>query len=998
MRHHKYSILFSIFILFILFSNCDKKDATSPKDTTSPIVAITSPIDGSVVHETINIIISVSDNSEIDKVQLLIDGIEVNNLKKENDLYKYSWETYSIENGTEHTLIARATDSEGNTGQSDIIAVTVNNEGFSPQSVILQSPVVSGSNITLNWSASNDADFDHYELLRTYAEVDTYSVVFSDSSSQKVVFTDSVIQNTSYEYYIKVVDKAGLFSESNHQTVEYTQFLPPIPQNFSAIVNGCFIDLSWNPIDIPDFSRYVILKKTTNISQIDSIIIKQMSESSYSDSVSQFNEYEYSLITFDDFGNFVISDKFSFSLSDFQPQTPIMYDPIIDGSNISLKWSKNTDVDFLSYQVYRSQNGSDMELINQIQVQDDTTLIDEVTQGLAYLYLVTVNDKGGLQANSNTISISAADFSPNPVQLISIDLNGDVISLEWSQNSDTDFKNYRIEQSKDGGTFENLFEVPERTTLLKSFSVEQYHDYSYRIICIDIASLKAESNILQISKENFLPNDVNFISANLSGDVITLNWQYLPDIDFKKFEIVRNNITIAEIPDSLENSFQDIVVQGQDYNYQVKVVDTAELENISNTKTILSNEFYPPSVEINNISYNGSGILIEWTPSSIPDYHSIKIFRSTDSSFTDITIIQTITDKNQAEYIDYSIQTENSRYFYKLEINDTGNLSAISNWKYLSFYDEILICSEYDGNQRNRDLVMVECDGYNKRKIWSKDAGTGASSISVSVSPNGKYGFMRASDGWYFIDILQEKTTFVKNCEFSVSDHNQFWTFDNSKVYFADKGLYEYNVQNNTVNLIDSNAQDDMSYSKDANLLVYRKSRSIYKYDGFNYSEVIQFQEPERPVYLKINPIGTKVYFYLEQAHYPSIRSVDLIDGSITEVPETNYTQNQILLLNAFSTFISDNLIFCKYSGSQGGGPGMATLNLVNGNFNLAYSYDYSSYPWGLCDMSNNFSKVCFNKVHSIVVLNVSDFSIFSEIDGWGITRSVWVKNRWSSN
>jgi len=1082
MKHQKYFVVLVISVISIFFIACENAD------TISPIVAITSPIDGSVVHETVNITISVSDNSKIDDVQLLIDGIKVTNLVKDSDLFKYPWETYSIENGTDHTLIARATDSDGNSGQSDIIAVTVNNEGFSPQSVIIQSPVISGSNITLNWSASNDADFDHYELLRTYGEVGTYSVVFSDTSSQNVVFTDSVIQNTSYEYYIKVIDKAGLFSESNHQVIKYAQFLPPIPQYFSAIVNGCFIDLSWNPIDISDFGKYIILKKTTNISQIDSIVIKQMSESFYSDSVSQINEYEYSLIAFDDFRNYSTTDTVSFSVSDFQPETPTMYNPIIDGSNIVLKWSGNTDIDFQSYQIFRSQNGSEIESINQIQAKDDTTYVDEVTQGLSYIYLVTVNDYGGLQANSNTISISAVEFNPTPVQLLSIELNGDIISLNWSQNTDTDFNNYRIEQSIDSGDYENLIEISERNTLLKSISVEQYHNYSYKIICVDVASLEVESNILQIEKERFLPSEVNLLSVDLSGDVITLDWNYSPDVDFQKFEIIRNNITISELTDSLGNSskdtvtqgldysyqievydiadlksvsdiktilagdflpsdviltsvnlsgdvvtlnwnyskdvdflkyevirnseiideitdydkktYDDTVVQGVDYDYQIKVIDTGELENSSNTITILADEFYPPSVEISNISYNGSGILVEWTPSIIPDFQYMEIIRSTDSLFTDQNVIETISDNNQSEYIDYSVQTENSRYFYKLEINDTGNLSAISNWKYLSFYDEIMFLDFFDNNSQP-DLILVESDGYNTRPIIFD-----LHLNYFDVSPDGKYALMNHNSQWLLIDIYSQSSKIIMDEQYWIGRTKIMWTGDSKKVYFFDAHqIFEYDVNSNTVNHIVGayEPSDERIYqmyvSEGSGKVVYNKLVYWQQYEAY---DVFVYSNGEHKNITNTGGEPTGWHQYYEE------NPVINYDGSTVFYTREGIMWKNDLNLNTETQFITaygwllsesifshegTNLFITWHQPPGDYAYGLYDINTNDGTITKMYDGKAT-----LQDISTDGEKILFNSEESDyqIIMNRITYQIETQIPVSLKSKARWVKNRWS--
>jgi len=50
MEHRKYFVVLVLSIISIFFIACENADKISP------IVAITSPIDGSVVHETVNIV------------------------------------------------------------------------------------------------------------------------------------------------------------------------------------------------------------------------------------------------------------------------------------------------------------------------------------------------------------------------------------------------------------------------------------------------------------------------------------------------------------------------------------------------------------------------------------------------------------------------------------------------------------------------------------------------------------------------------------------------------------------------------------------------------------------------------------------------------------------------------------------------------------------------------------------------------------------------------
>jgi hypothetical protein len=723
-----------LFLFIALISGCEETPTSANNDDkTPPIVTIAYPTDGSEVHETVPIKISATDEGGIDSVIIFIDGINLGEILEIEGVYEYYWETSAIEDSTTHTIIAKATDQAGNTGQSELVTVTVNNMGFAPLPVILEKPEVNGAFITLRWSSSNDIDFNRYELFRSEEGENLFNIIFSNSLSHQVVFKDSVIQSTGYEYYVRVLDNSGLFSESNHRIVEYSEFIPPIPENFYGEIKGGSIDLNWNPVNISDFGKYIILKNTTNLSLIDSIKIAEMNASSYSDSVSQYNDYEYQLYVFDNFGNYSSTNPISFSSADFQPQIPILYEPIVEGSKVYLSWSLNTDLDFEYYEIYRSKNGSQIELINQIAIQNDTSFTDIVSQDGSYDYLISVIDQAGLTTNSNLVSIPLEVFFPKPVQLLSVNVNAETVSLNWTQNIDIDFSFYRIEQSTDGGDFTGILDIDNQSMTATKFNVVQYHDYSYRISCMDSVSLESHSNILHLEKEVFLPSPIQLTSLTLSGDQISLEWNYSTDSDFLKFEIFRNDVTISEIYNSEIRSFIDVVSQGLNYTYKVKVVDKALLETISNEKLIYSYEFYPPTLDIESISYSTSGVVLEWVSELIPDFQFIEILRASDSLFSDQELIATITDQNKYEYVDNTIVSKNNRYFYKIKVIDSANLESISKWTYITFYHDIAFLGHFD-NYSGMDLVLIESDGYNNRVIWSKE---GTSAMNIAVSPNG---------------------------------------------------------------------------------------------------------------------------------------------------------------------------------------------------------------------------------------------------------------------
>lgn len=93
-------------------------------DTTLPATTVTSPANNASISGNVVITATASDNIGVTKVELLIDGTV-----RSTDItspYSFSWLTTQFTNGA-HSIRTRAFDAAGNSSQSSLITVTVNN-------------------------------------------------------------------------------------------------------------------------------------------------------------------------------------------------------------------------------------------------------------------------------------------------------------------------------------------------------------------------------------------------------------------------------------------------------------------------------------------------------------------------------------------------------------------------------------------------------------------------------------------------------------------------------------------------------------------------------------------------------------------------------------------------------------------------------------------------------------------------------------------------------
>ncbi|MBT5215312.1 Ig-like domain-containing protein, partial [Candidatus Woesearchaeota archaeon] len=142
----RFSVISLIFSLLFILSCEDKKDTTPPE------VTITSPTNGSKVNEVITVSCMSTDNKEVSKVELWVDGVNTG-LTDETEPYSFQWNTTTYKDG-DHTLIVRSYDSSDNEGDSPPITVKVDNTVSVPVGVSVKSVNFLNGGFSIDWSKS----------------------------------------------------------------------------------------------------------------------------------------------------------------------------------------------------------------------------------------------------------------------------------------------------------------------------------------------------------------------------------------------------------------------------------------------------------------------------------------------------------------------------------------------------------------------------------------------------------------------------------------------------------------------------------------------------------------------------------------------------------------------------------------------------------------------------------------------------------------------------
>lgn len=193
-------------------------------DSTNPVVSITSPQNNSSSQGDVTLMISASDNSDIARVKIFVDGV-----------YKYTAHypgpynaTITLPNGT-HSVYAEAVDINGNTSISNTVNITKLADTTPPVifGVVSSFPVgVMTGQIGFKIYWYTDESATGYVSYGTSPGVYTQNsnTVSSSSTNYGTVNLSGLINNVRYYYVVKATDQFGNMTISP----EYSEVARPL--------------------------------------------------------------------------------------------------------------------------------------------------------------------------------------------------------------------------------------------------------------------------------------------------------------------------------------------------------------------------------------------------------------------------------------------------------------------------------------------------------------------------------------------------------------------------------------------------------------------------------------------------------------------------------------------------------------------------------------------------------------------------------------------------
>lgn len=553
-------------------------------DTTPPVATLSAPVTQTSVSGTVAVTGTATDDVGVAGVQLLVDSAVVSSATAPFDTVTLNWDSTAVVNGT-HTLVLRATDAAGNSGQSSPVTVTVNNPDTTPPTVPsnLQTQVVDNATIQLSWSAATDFNgVTGYNVLRDGVRIGSVT----DGST---TYTDTGLDaHTLYQYTVSAVDAAGNTSAESPAAAIMIQddVAPSSPASLSAVINpNDAVALSWTAAtDNVGVTGYTILRDGVPVGAVDGSTLTYIDTSA-----EQGQTYSYAVSAQDKAGNTSSASRVvAIAVPDITPPSqPVYITVLMSGAAVNVSWQDSQDnVAVVGYRLYR----------NSVLISTSATtayMDSSVTQGATYSYTLQAYDAAGnvsamSSAKSITIPDTTAPTSPGtPTVKLNSAKTGVVVS--WSGSTDNvGVSAYQV--WRNGANLKTVTNLTFTDTGVKQGSIA-----SYVVYAVDAAGNRsnpsATSAAIKVPDTTAPSVPSGVTAASVIAKTVKISWKASSDnVGVVNYYIYKGITKIATVSGSTLSYTATGLVSGTSYKFSVQAVDAAGNSSAQSTQVTIKSK------------------------------------------------------------------------------------------------------------------------------------------------------------------------------------------------------------------------------------------------------------------------------------------------------------------------------------------------------------------------------------------------------------------------
>ncbi|MCK5617497.1 hypothetical protein KAR91_87345, partial [Candidatus Pacearchaeota archaeon] len=385
--------------------------------------------------------------------------------------------------------------------------------------------------------------------------------------------------------------------------------------------------------------------------------------------------YTYRICAYNTHGN----STWSVSADSPKPVAPTLSTIGSSDSLLNLSWTLNTELDFASYNLYKTTSPS--QSYTKIPLGTTASYADNsVNNGSKYYYYVTAVDSSGNESLGSNLMYEVPRDSVTPTAPVIVSATGNdgtkTITVVWTDGgSDTDSAGFNIYRSTaSGGTFVRIASGIGTTNYDDSLIVADETVYYYKVTESDTSG-----NESSFSGEVFADITPPRVPMNLTaisnGTQITVDWEASSDPTFANYEVDRatdgvNFTPNVGTPGTDQFIDSNVSSDGTLYTYKIRSVDT--FSNTSGDSAVVTADITPPSAPTGLVaSADNASVSLDWVDNSETDLAGYEVHRSTGGAFSKVASVP------DSEFVDFTV-TNSTTYQYKTSAIDTSTNSSVS--------------------------------------------------------------------------------------------------------------------------------------------------------------------------------------------------------------------------------------------------------------------------------------------------------------------------------
>ena len=557
----------------------------------------------------------------------------------ENENVEFRWNTTLL--GGERKVIAFVDSSmrinESNE-ENNALAEYIYIRGNVTSPPLNLSAFVESDSVYLSWSPPENLGGSKIECYKIYRGTESGGEKFLKSVDTTYYEDKSVVNGTSYFYYVTAVNRIGESPPSKEINVTL-KGIPNPPGNLSAKPGNGFVFLSWSEPSYDggyNITEYRIYRGNHSG---DEVFIASVSGAnlSYNDSeVINNHTYFYYVTAVNSEGESAGSNEVN--ATPCYPPTAPELTAIFGSGYVFLHWNES-DSNVAYYRVYRGLAPGDESLIAELNGSHTTYVDSNVTPGLRYYYYIVAENCGGASERSNEVYGVPKGAPGAPRNLTGVQRGAGII-LTWDppgNDGGSPISSYYIYRGSSAGGEKRISEVKGESYW--DYNISYGKTYFYYVTAVNDYGESPESNEIQVRTEFVIGAPIN-LNLEIEDGHVVLTWE--PPVNSKVvnisgYNVYRNGEKIATTEDL---SYVDIDAKmNRTYEYYVTAVCSGEEGNASNPVNITLKT--PPAVENVSVRIEGDMVKISWSEpknmSGIPKIMYYRVYEKKDGKWVVLT-------------------------------------------------------------------------------------------------------------------------------------------------------------------------------------------------------------------------------------------------------------------------------------------------------------------------------------------------------------------------